>query len=171
MFPVPCRPALHADTYGEACCIHERRTGKRLSRQSWNIAGKIREVDGLLRSHSRAKRVIRETHPEVLFWALNAGKCMRHNKRTEDGFHERLRLLAGHYRHSKAIVDSVLNTFARKDVGRDDVLDALAAALAGKLGKGSLRSLPECPERDSTGVSMEIVYTACNLRAENWNSR
>jgi predicted RNase H-like nuclease len=46
-------------------------------------------------------------------------------------------------------------------VGRDDIMDALAAAVTGKLGKGSLQSLPPQPERDATGLPMEIVYYRC----------
>lgn len=158
VFPVPCRLSLYAKGYRDACRINERQTGRRLSRQSWNIAGKIREVDDLFQSHPQVKGAVREVHPEVLFWALNGGKPMQHNKRTEHGFNERLRLLALRYPGSETIVSCVLHTFTRKDAGRDDVLDALAAAVTGKLGKGSLQSLPKNPERDSTGLPMEIVY-------------
>ena len=161
VFPVPCRPSLTARGYREASRINERHTGRRLSKQSWNIARKIREVDDLLRSYPRARKIVREVHPEVLFWALNGGKSMRHNKRTEDGFNERLRLLELRDPGSEATVNSVLSRFARKEVGRDDVVDALAAAVSGKLGRGSFQSLPECPERDSTGLPMEIVYCKC----------
>jgi len=161
VFPVPCRFSLHGDGYRDACRINRRYTGRRLSKQSWNIAGKIREVDDLLQSHARAKAVVREVHPEVLFWALNGGKSMQHNKRTEDGFMERLRLLELRYPDSLAIVTSTLETFARKAVGRDDIVDALVAAVTGKLGKRSLQSLPGHPERDSTGLPMEIVYYRC----------
>jgi predicted RNase H-like nuclease len=161
VFPVPCRPSLQAEGYPDACRINKRYTGRRLSQQSWNIAGKIREVDDLLQSHPRARSVVREIHPEVLFWALNGGKSMQHNKRTEDGFKERLQLLELRNPGSEVIVTSVLNRFARKEIERDDLMDALAAAVTGKLGKGSLRSFPEWPERDSTGLPMEIVYHRC----------
>ena len=166
VFPVPCRLSLDAATYQSACRINKRFTGRRLSKQSWNIAGKIREVDELLRSHARAKGVVREVHPEVLFWALNRGLSMQHNKRTEDGFRERLRLLELRYPGSLAIVTSTLDAFARKAVGRDDIMDALAAAVTGKLGRRSLQSLPEHPERDSTGLPMEILYYRCEPGSE-----
>lgn len=161
VFPVPCRAALYASDYDEACRINERYTGRRLSKQSWNISGKIQEVDDLLQSDARARAVIREVHPEVLFWALNRGTSMKHNKGTEAGFRERLRLLELRYSGSEAIVTSALNMFARKAVGKDDVLDSLAAAVTGKLGRRSFQSLPDSPERDSTGLPMEIVYHRC----------
>ena len=157
VFPVPCRPALYARGYAEACRINERHTGRRLSRQTWNIAGKIREAEELLRSSPRARHVVREIHPEVLFWALNRGRSMVHNKRTEGGFEERLQLLERRYPGSRGIAASALDKFTRKAVRRDDVVDALAAAITGKLGRESLWSFPEHPERDAIGLPMEIV--------------
>ncbi len=161
VFPVPCRAALYASDYENASTLNERRTGRRLSKESWNIVGKIREVDELLRSHASARAVVREVHPEVLFWAWNCGRSMKHNKRTEAGFRERLRLLERCYPGSQAIVTSALGTYPRKAVARDDIVDALVAAVTGKLGSRSLRSFPDSPERDSTGLPMEIVYYRC----------
>ncbi len=160
VFLVPCRPSLYARGYREACRINERYTGRRLSRQSWNIARKTREVDELLQSHPRARRGVREIHPEVLFWALNGGESMKYNKRTKDGFKERLHLLEIRYPGSQVIVASVLSRFTTKQVGKDDVLDALVGAVTGELGWHSLKSFPEQPERDSTGLPMEIAYFA-----------
>ena len=162
VFPVPCRPSLHARGYRDACRINERCTGRRLSKQSWHIAGKIREVDALLQSHAQARALVREVHPEVLFWALNRCRCMKHSKRTEAGFGDRLRLLELRYPGSEGIVTTALNAFRRRSVGRDDILDALAAAITGRLGRGSLQSFPDCPERDATGLPMEIVYSMCS---------
>lgn len=50
-----------------------------------------------------------------------------------------------------------------KKVARDDILDALAAAVTAKLGLGcpdnyQLRTLPECPPRDCKDLRMEMVY-------------
>jgi predicted RNase H-like nuclease len=158
VFPVPCRQSLHGKGYGDACRINERLSGRRLSRQSWNIAAKIREVDDLLQTHPRARRMVLETHPEVLFWSLNGGKSMQHNKRTAKGFNERLRLLTRQYPGSQAILAFVMDAFERRQAGRDDVLDAIAAAVAAKQGRRSLRSFPGRPELDSAGLPMRIVY-------------
>ena len=161
VFSVPCRASLSATSYPEACRINEQQTGRRLSQQTWNIAGKIREVDQVLRSCPVSKGVVREVHPEVLFWALNGGISMKHSKRTKAGFRERLRLLERCYPGSHDIVTVVLNTYPRRAVGKDDILDALAAAITGKLGRGSFQSLPEDPKWDSTELPMEIVYHWC----------
>jgi len=42
VFPVPCRGAIYASTYDEACRINMERTGRGLSKQAWNIAPLIR---------------------------------------------------------------------------------------------------------------------------------
>ena len=47
---------------------------------------KIREVDSLLRESAKARRAVREVHPEICFWALAGGRPMRHSKKTERGF-------------------------------------------------------------------------------------
>lgn len=42
VFPVPCRQAICAATYKEACRINQKMIGVKLSVQTWNITGKIR---------------------------------------------------------------------------------------------------------------------------------
>jgi predicted RNase H-like nuclease len=86
---------------------------------------------------------------------------MRHNKRTEAGFRERLRLLELCYPGSQVIVTSALDAYPRKAVERDDIVDALVAAVTGTLDRRYLQSFPDTPERDSTGLPMEIVYSLC----------
>ena len=54
VFPVPSRAATYADSYEEACERNEAARGKRLSRQSWAIVPKIREVDSPLRARAAA---------------------------------------------------------------------------------------------------------------------
>jgi len=51
VFAPPCREALYAKNYEEACEINQKILGKKTSRQAWSIAPKIREVDEFLRSH------------------------------------------------------------------------------------------------------------------------
>ena len=60
VFPAPCRGAIYASSYQEACDINQRLTGKRLSVENWNIIPKIREVDCLLSDDASAKRVASE---------------------------------------------------------------------------------------------------------------
>ena len=68
-------------------------TGTGLTKQAFGILGKCREVDQLLRDDLTVRSVIREIHPEVCFWAFGGGKPMKHYKKDDAGFRERLDVL------------------------------------------------------------------------------
>ena len=89
VFPVPCRKAVYESTYQEASRINFQLTGKYISKQSWFISGRIRQMDALL-TNSVNRKFVREVHPEICFWGLNGGNSMKHYKRTPEGFDERL---------------------------------------------------------------------------------
>jgi len=157
VFSPPCREALYAENYRKACNINQKILGKKISRQAYNILPKIREVDELLRSHPPARKRIRESHPEVCFRAL-AGEPVLQPKKTAEGFAARLAILSRYLPDAGKIIAEALARFRRKDVKRDDVVDSMVAAVAAGFGKDRLVSLPQKPERDKTGLAMEIVY-------------
>lgn len=157
VFPVPCRSAIYAADYQEACRINQHLTGRRLSRQTWNIVPKIREMDEFLAGNPQARTIIRETHPEVCFWSL-AGRPMAHNKKTESGFWERKQVLRAVFPDSDTIINEALAVCKGAPVARDDILDALVVAVTALLGGMRLASLPEEPERDARDLPMEINY-------------
>ena len=157
VFPPPCREALYAKNYEEACEINQKILGKKTSRQAWSIAPKIREVDEFLKSHPEAKKKIRETHPEVCFRAL-AGKPIVHSKKSNEGFSERLAVLGSYLPEAEKTINNTLARSKRKDVKPDDILDSMAAAITARFGNKRLGTLPENTETDSTGLPMEIVY-------------
>lgn len=164
VFPVPCRKALYVDNYKKASAINKKLTGKSFSKQSWMISPKIREVDTFLLSNPDAKGKMREIHPEVLFWALNGGRAMEHNKHTEAGFAERVAVIEKHNSDYADILKGVkridlnITLASRLKYSRDDIVDAFAAALTARLSAGNLKSFPALPPRDSEGLSMEMVY-------------
>ncbi len=47
IFPVPCRQAVYSESYSNANEINRKILGKGLSKQSYNLFSKIREVIGL----------------------------------------------------------------------------------------------------------------------------
>ena len=157
VFPAPCRGSIYAQSYQEACDVNQRLTGKRLSVENWNIIPKIREVDCLLSDEVSAREHIREIHPELCFWGL-AGRPMQHAKKRSEGLSERTQLLQSIYPGTADIVAHALSTYRRKDVARDDILDALAAAVTGLMGGHNLASIPQEPEFDERGLQMEMVY-------------
>jgi predicted RNase H-like nuclease len=158
VFPAPCRPALAAEDHEEASRINRLRTGRGLSVQSWAIAPKIDEVDRFLRSNAGARRAVREVHPEVLFWGLNGGVPVATKKKRTVGFQERFTILSHLNPLTDAIVSHGLSRWRRSEVARDDILDALAAAVTAELGRGDFETVPRDPEQDARGLPMEMVY-------------
>ncbi len=157
VFPVPCWAAISAETYEKASNINYQRTGKRLSRQTWSITPKIREVNCFLLEVKSARSRVREIHPEICFWALAGGQPMRHSKKTEEGFCERRKVLHSIYPCTSDIIQCALSKW-KGQVAKDDVLDALSAAITAAAGGENLTSIPERPELDSRGLRMEMVY-------------
>ena len=155
VFPAPIRKVLAARSWEEACAIRSCVEGKRMSKQAWGIVSKIREVDEELRT--RARRRVREVHPEVSFKAWN-GAAMRFKKSSPEGREERRRLVNQFF--GPEAYEQVRSQFPKKtDVGDDDILDAFAALWsAERILRRVSRSLPERPPIDPCGLPMEIVY-------------
>jgi predicted RNase H-like nuclease len=158
VFPVPCRAAVYAPDYDAAITINETITGKRIFRATWNLMPRMRQVDEILQADSRARGVIREGHPEVLFWGLNKRRPLAFYKKEAAGEAERLEVLQRVYGRAKAMFQELKENLPRNGAGPDDLLDALAAAVTGLLGGGNLRTLPDKPEHDAQGLPMEMVY-------------
>ncbi|MDH4209438.1 MAG: DUF429 domain-containing protein, partial [Anaerolineae bacterium] len=127
-------------------------------KQSWAISPKIREVDLLLRTSEAARGLVREVHPEVCFWGLDGERSMTHPKRTPEGFAERLEVIRKVYGECDECVKEALRKHEGRGAARDDILDALAAAVTARFGLNALKTLPEAPERDEEGLPMEMVY-------------
>ena len=158
VFPAPARSAISMPTYEAGSAENLLRLGRKLSRQSWAIAGKIREVDEFMLS-SLAKQKVREMHPEVAFCGLNGGVPLLSSKKTREGFRERLNILKRLCTSAEAIAKSArLNTPLKKHLQDDDILDALVGAVTATRYP-NLRTLPEHPPIDDSGIAMEMVYT------------
>ncbi len=157
VFRPPCRKAVHSPM-GRSSDINFRITKKRLPLQTLNILPKIREVDTLLSKNKSARPVIREIHPEICFWALSGGRPMQYSKKKQEGFFERERILRSVYPKTEAIVNDGLTAYRRNEVAKDDIIDALAAAVTAKIGFNRFLTIPETPPIDSKGLRMEMVY-------------
>lgn len=156
VFPAPSRCALECTSYEEASQRNKACTGRGLSKQTFNIIPKIREVDFFLRSEKRREKV-HEMHPEVCFWALNKGQPMTFNKKTTEGYEERVALLSKYYPGSRRIIEMALQQHTRAEVARDDIVDALVGAVTAR-NSNSLQRFPENPEIDDEDLPMEIVF-------------
>lgn len=158
VFPAPCRGAIAATSYPQACRINKQRTGRGLSRQTYCLTKKIKEVDELLRRDEEARRRIRECHPEVCFWGLAGRRPMDNRKKVRAGREERLAVLARYVPHVQEVFDVALSKWRRREVARDDILDAMAAGVTAIGYPDELATIPETPEIDSSGLWMEMVY-------------
>lgn len=132
LFPVPSRDAVYADDYIEACAVNLARFGKKLSLQSWNICRKIREVDEVFLREPDLVSQVFESHPELAFRQLN-GKPLTHNKKSGEGRAERISILGQHLPAVSEQYEAALRLFRRKDVARDDILDAMVLAVVGSV--------------------------------------
>ena len=164
VFPTPARPTYDHLPPSEAAwrrarAINQRITAKGLSKQTWHILPKIREVDEIMRSSERASHTVSEVHPELCFYGFNGLVPMTHgkNEKMQVGYKERLAVLCEIWPRAADAAQEILARYQRKVVDRDDILDAMVAALTARARK--LRRLPADPEEDATGLPMQMVWT------------
>ncbi len=157
VFPAPLRAILGEPDYESARAKSRELAGKSPSRQTFGIVPKIRQVDQLLQQDLPARLRLKEVHPELCFWGLAGGYPMQHGKSTPAGFEERIAALENHYPGARSLVDKAIAEFPRKEVARDDVVDALVCAVVASMPV-HWQTVPAEPELDSTGLPMQIVY-------------
>ena len=159
VFSVPARATFAAPDYRAACAVALTTSDppRKVSKQLFMIAPKIREVDSCLRADEMAAARVYEVHPELAFWRLNGDRALDQPKKVKGRCYEpglalrrRLLIAAG---FSAEIADAA----PPKGAGPDDVIDALAcAAIARRIHAGMARPFPDPPERDACGLPMAI---------------
>lgn len=163
VFRVPVRQAVYAERREHESTINKQCTGKGIGVQTWGIVKKIKEVDCLLSQDPALQSRVRETHPEVCFCGLNGGRPLSQKKREKNdaGLKERLEIL---HRFSKGVETEYANALhrhRRSKLAKDDVLDAIAAAITAlKCYQNVPNTFPPASEteKDDMGLRMEIVY-------------
>ena len=156
IFPVPCRQAVYSSSYAEANQVNRGVQGKGLSKQSYNLFPKIREVDKFISRDIDILNRIIEGHPEISFARIDGGE-MSHNKRTQEGFQDRMVVIENLLPGAASSVENFLNRYKRTVVARDDILDATILALAAMLSqKAGHLIVPEEIHVDSQGIPMKI---------------
>ena len=179
VFPPPSRKVLRDiaaigfdnDNHDEAKKISLENCGKSLSLQTFSIAPKIHEVDCLI-TPSLQKKVF-EVHPEVCFWALNERRAMKHKKKDREGRRERLDVLSAPARFPEICdwvgawykldvhqqLDYVEGEGVMEGLEKDDIIDAIAAALTAKMYlEGRYGRIPQEPVTDGRGLRMEMIF-------------
>ena len=159
VFPVPPRAAVFAADFAaaRAAALAASEPPRKVSKQLFMIAPKIREVDEWLRAVQRHIGRVYEVHPELAFWRLNGERALAEPKKVKGVCYapglalRRCLLIAAGF--PAAIVEGA----APKGAGADDLLDALAcAAIARRLHAGIAQSFPDPPGRDAFGLPVAI---------------
>ena len=85
VFSVPARAAIYESDYAGACrtALATSAPPRKVSRQLFNIAPKIREVDELLRADVSLAGHVYEVHPELAFWRLNGERPLTEPKKVK----------------------------------------------------------------------------------------
>lgn len=159
VFNPPVRPALHAPTYAEASMTSYEITQKKISIQAWNITPKIKAVDQLLQDNDSYRNRVFESHPELIFQNLNGGNPILQKKETKKGLRHRLDLLSEENSLAAGFFRDIKEEYRRNQVEEDDIADAIALAwVANQSQEKPVKTLPEDPPKDSTGLPMAIHY-------------
>jgi len=158
VFNAPARAALKAKRFDEANRINREVTGLGLSQQAFALLPKIREVDDLLQACPKARCIVREVHPEVCFWGLAGWKPMDQSKKKILGLGQRLEVLSQHWAAANETYQEILDAHPRRELARDDILDAAVAAITALADESALKTLPAEPPQDDRGLPMEMVY-------------
>lgn len=159
VFTPPSRAALAEDNFRTACEVNLKHSipPRKVSKQTFGIFPKIREVDAALDSDDQVR--IFACHPEVAFWAMNGERPLAIPKKIKnvphgEGLALRRSLLAASGFDVKFLASFDMS---RLKAGQDDFLDACACAYAAqRIAKGEAVQMPQEPDRDGRGLRMEI---------------
>ncbi len=159
VFNPPIRQVLHAPTYGEASMISYEVTGKKVSIQSWNITPDIKAVDQYLQQDEALREKVFESHPELLFQKLNGGNPILQKKATKKGLRHRLDLIKEESAYADDFFRDIKEEYRRNQVDEDDIVDAMVLALFARYSLNrEIKTIPEDPPTDATGLKMAIHY-------------
>jgi len=159
VFSVPARRAVETLDYRAACeaAFAASDPPRKVSKQTFCLFAKIREIDELLRSRPALLTRVRESHPEVAFWRMNGSRPLAHPKKIRSqvnpaGMAERRRLLREH-----GLPDALLDHPVPRGAALDDLVDALAVSVvAERILRRCAVSFPDPPLRDVHGLPIAI---------------
>ena len=160
IFNAPSELTAYCTTYKDANAMNRHITGKGLSKQSYHICKKVREVDMFIKYDSVRGSKLMESHPEVCFARLHPNKNpILQSKRTAEGRQLRLALLKSYAPDIVATVEQTLDVSMDLQRIADDVIDATCLAIVAFHGlKWGFRTVPETPCKNSYDIPMQMVY-------------
>ena len=158
VFGVPPRAVTRISDYPQANALSRELTGKGLSKQSFYLFPKIRELDDWLVSPERQGEWW-ECHPEVAFAQLNNGVALKASKKSEEGQAERMSFLSDLPGVNTAL-ERAREIYKRKDLLPDDCIDALVCLLTAERDQHQRILIPATPDKDERGLTMGIMAPA-----------
>ncbi len=159
VFSVPSRAAVYAADYAQACrvALATSEPPRKVSKQLFNIAPKIREVDAVLRTDPALAARVFEVHPELAFWRLNGERPLAEPKKVKSRPHPPGLALRRALLRAAGLPPALIDANRPQGAADDDLIDALAcAAMARRLHAGLARPFPDPPPRDAHGLPMAI---------------
>jgi predicted RNase H-like nuclease len=154
VFPAPVRGVLAAGSWQEAFEMSRASApnGKGISKQTFAIVPKIKEVDDLLQKRHELRPLLREVHPELCFCEL-VGRPMSYHKGSSAGRQERRLALKSVF----AELDAIEKSGVDREIPTEDIFDAAVACWSAvRIASGAGRSLPADIPLDATGLPMAI---------------
>ncbi len=122
VFNAPSINALKENNFQTASLINFELTGKKLSKQSFNLFNKIREVQNFKNSNPAIR--IYESHPELAFMKLNENLVVLEKKKTTEGKIKRIKLLQSIF--DSFDFENLRAKFNKNMIKNDDILDSFA---------------------------------------------
>lgn len=161
IFIPPVRESLMEENYDRAKLTNYRFTGKKISIQTWNICGKIRDLDYFISLNPAYIKVLKEAHPEICFKYLNHCKLPFYKKRAPQnrGIKERLEILMKFEPQINKAYRDARKQYPISEVANDDIVDALCLLITARLGSENGFSVIEgLNKKDSKGIDMKMYY-------------
>jgi predicted RNase H-like nuclease len=159
VFSVPSRAAIEATDYAAACraALKASEPPRKVSKQLFNIAPKIRDADAVLRANPAPADRIFEVHPELAFWRLNGERPLHEPKKVKSRPYAPGLALRRDLLLAAGLPRGLIEAPPPAGAAADDLLDALACtAVARRIHAGIARPFPDPPPRDAYGLPMAI---------------
>lgn len=151
IFNPPSRLALKAKDYQEANKINKEQ-GMGLSKQSWFLFKKIKEIDTILEIKNRPE--IFESHPELVFQVMKGG-AIETKKNTQEGLKERIDILKENG-FDKEFIEKFINK-KNSFYKNDDFIDSCSLFWSAKrVVKNNEIQIPNKIIKDKKGIIMQM---------------
>lgn len=160
IFPVPVAEAVYTDDYAKAREINKEIIGKSISKQSWNLIYRIKQIQTVIELLPGIVGNLLESHPETIFRLLHSlySDVPLPSKSSQEGIDARINMLEDQLPGAR---DAFNITWDHLDRGtriqKDDILDAMILAVdAMKAAENGMIYTPIAKGSEVEIVSLEL---------------